>query len=152
GELATDYGITGWPTGEAIKAAAECFKTWRAARGAGNTEQKQVADAVLSFIERHGDSRFSDADTLADAPMVRDRAGWWRGGGDGRVYLFTADGLREAVKGFDLKAATDKLVTAGALAERGADGKASSLHRIGGLRRRLYEINPEKLGGNDGTR
>ena len=59
GELATEYGITGWPEGAALKAAAEAFRIWCDTRGQGNDEKRQILDQVLSFIERHGDSRFS---------------------------------------------------------------------------------------------
>ena len=102
GELATQYGVTGWPVGDAVKAAAHAFKLWQAGRGKGNDERRQIADKVRGFIERHGDARFSNADCTGDSQPVRDRAGWWRSNGDGREYLFTADGMREALKGFDL--------------------------------------------------
>jgi putative DNA primase/helicase len=46
GELATDMGITGWETGEAMKAAAGCFKAWLGARGTiGNTEDVSGSSA-----------------------------------------------------------------------------------------------------------
>ncbi|MDR3453569.1 MAG: DUF927 domain-containing protein [Rhodoferax sp.] len=35
GELATDYGVTGWPEGEATKAAAVGFAAWQSLRGKG---------------------------------------------------------------------------------------------------------------------
>ena len=82
GELATDYGVTGWPEGEAIRAAAVGFAAWQSLRdaGRGNAERDQITERIVSFIERHGDSRFSDADSDDDqrAAVVRDRAGWSR--------------------------------------------------------------------------
>jgi len=36
GELATEYGLTGWPEGEAVKAAVIGFNAWRSLRGRGN--------------------------------------------------------------------------------------------------------------------
>lgn len=152
GELATEYGLTGWSAGAAIDAVAECFAAWRATRGAGNTEARQVSDAVLSFIERNGDGRFSNASDTGDSTIVRDRAGWWRDEGESRVYLFNADGLRESVKGFDFKAALDKLTQCGALPEAAADGKRTVVVRIGGLVSRLYPVNAAKLGATDGAR
>jgi putative DNA primase/helicase len=62
GELATEYGLTGWPEGAVLDAAAECFRAWRAARGRGNDERRKILDQVAGFIERHGDSRFSVSD------------------------------------------------------------------------------------------
>lgn len=147
GELATEYGITGWPKGEAIKAAGVGFAAWLSLRGGafqGNSERGQIAERITSFIERHGDSRFSDADCEDEqcALMVRERAGWWRSAGDGRVYLFTADGLHEALKGFDFKRALDALQEAGMIAAPGANGERAKPLRILGRVVKLYAVNP----------
>jgi putative DNA primase/helicase len=150
GEMATEYGITGWTEGEAIKAAAECFRVWRAARGHGNDERRQILDRVSGFIERHGDGRFSDADYTGDTP-IRDRAGWWRDTGEGREYLFTADGMREALKGFDFKRALDALQEARALPTPGADGRRQRFYRIGGRGVKLYPVQADRLGGDHGA-
>ncbi|MEF8701951.1 MAG: hypothetical protein V5B32_01720 [Candidatus Accumulibacter sp. UW26] len=45
GELATEYGLTGWPEGEAAKAAAIGFNAWRSLRGRGNDERRQILDS-----------------------------------------------------------------------------------------------------------
>lgn len=149
GELATEYGLTGWQAGDALKAAARVFQLWQSGRGKGNDERKQIADKVRGFIDRHGDSRFSNADFDGDTPMVRDRAGWWHGSGNGREYLFTADGMREALKGFDFKRALDVLQDMGALPIAGPDGKRAKFYRFGGIGKKLYPLNPEKLEGVD---
>ena len=149
GEQATEYGVTGWPVGDAIKAAAHAFKLWQAGRGKGNDERRQIADKVLRFIERHGDARFSNIDYTGDTQVVRDRAGWWRSNDDGREYLFTSDGMRDALKSFDFKRALDVLQELGALPAPGADGKRARFFRAGGNGARLYPINPEKLKGID---
>lgn len=150
GEVATEYGITGWPEGEAIKAAAEGFRVWRAMRGNGNDERRQILEKVSGFIERHGSGRFSDADATSEAP-IRDRAGWWKESNDTREYLFTAEGMREALKGFDFNRALDVLQQAGALPAPGADGKRARPVRINGHVAKLYAIQPEKLGGDHGA-
>jgi putative DNA primase/helicase len=149
GEVATEYGLTGWPKGDAITAAAHAFKLWRSGRGEGNDERWQIADKVRSFIERHGDARFSNADYTGDAPLVRDRAGWWRSVGGGREYLFTASGMRDALKGFDFKRALDVLQELGALPAPGADGKRARYFRVEARGVKLYPITPEKLDGNE---
>ena len=150
GEVATEYGITGWPEGEAIKAAAEGFRVWRAMRGKGNDERRQILEKVSDFIERHGSGRFSDADASNEAPL-RDRAGWWKEGSDSREYLFTAEGMREALKGFDFNRALDVLQEAGALPVPGADGKRARFYRIFGHGMKLYPVQAEKLGGDHGA-
>jgi putative DNA primase/helicase len=78
---------------------------------------------------------------------VRDRAGWWRGSGGDRTYLFTGDGLREALRGHDFGRALDALQELGAIEKPGADGKRSRLVRIGGRVVRVYEVQPAALSG-----
>ena len=38
GELATQYGVTGWPPGEAGQAATRCFQAWLEQRGMMTTK------------------------------------------------------------------------------------------------------------------
>jgi uncharacterized protein (DUF927 family) len=61
GGLATELGITGWPDGEAERAAAACFGAWLTERGhAGNHEMEAAIQQVRAFIEAHGASRFEN--------------------------------------------------------------------------------------------
>lgn len=150
GEIATEYGITGWTQGEPIKAAAVGFKAWRSLRGRGNHERRQILERVSGFIERHGDGRFSHADATGEI-QIRDRAGWWRGTDKDREYLFTADGMREALRGFDFNRALDALQEAGALPAPTADGKRAKFYRIGGRGVKLYPVQAEMLGGDHGA-
>lgn len=148
GELATTYGITGWAEGEATSAAEVGFAAWLAQRGevSGNAEQHQVVQAILGFVERHGDSRFSDAAGPYDErtqAMVRDRAGWWASSGNGVEYLFTKDGMRDALKGFDFARALKVLRTVGLL-DAPPTGEASKSKRIHGRFVRVYTVQPEK--------
>ena len=150
GELAIAYGVAPWPEGSAIEAAAVGFAAWQSLRGAdkGNAERGQIAERINSFLERHGDSRFTDADTDDEqrALLVRERAGWWRDAGDagskGRVYLFTADGLREALTGYDFARALDTLQELGFIEAPGADGKRAKFMRIQGRGMKLYAVTP----------
>ncbi|MEF8704022.1 MAG: DUF927 domain-containing protein [Candidatus Accumulibacter sp. UW26] len=144
GELATEYGLTGWPEGEAVKAAAIGFNAWRSLRGRGNDERRQILQKVSDFIERHGDGRFSNADGSHES-QTRDRAGWWRDTQDGRLYLFTTEGMNDALKGFDLRRALDELEACGVLPKPGADGRRARFVRIGGRGMKLYPINADRL-------
>ena len=148
GELATDYGVTGWPVGAAGDAAAHGFKLWQSMRGKGNDERRQILQRVSGFIERHGDGRFSDADTTNDV-QIRDRAGWWRDTSGGREYLFTTDGMREATRGIDFKRALDVLQEAKALPTPGANGERARFIRIAGRGVKLYPVDPDKLAGGE---
>lgn len=148
GELATAYGITGWQEGNATEAASVAFGAWLSLRGEnqGNVEQDQITQAVLNFIDRHGDSRFSDADASYEDKqqiMVRDRAGWWRSTDEGLLYFFTKDGMHEALKGFDFPRALKALRQSGLL-DAPSTGEASKTKRIHGRIARVYIIRPDK--------
>lgn len=149
GELATGYGITGWPRGEATRAAQLGFQGWKSLRPShdGNSEHHQILAAINSFIERHGDSRFSnvDADETAHTPLLRDRAGYWEQKSGSRKYLFTAEGMREALAGVDFKRGLDALQKAGAIPLPGADGKRTNSRRIQGKQTRVYTVDPSAL-------
>ncbi len=144
GELATEYGLTGWHEGAALDAALHGFKLWLSTRGQGNDEKRQITERVTDFIERHGDGRFSNAD-LAETVPIRDRAGWWRDTEGGRVYLFTSEAMREALKGFDFRRALDHLSEADMLPKAQANGERSRFYRIGGRPMKLYPIASDKL-------
>lgn len=150
GEVATEYGLTGWPKGAAVQAAAVGLRAWRSLRGRGNDERRQILERVSGFIDRHGDARFSRMDA-SDPSSIRDRVGWWQDAPSGRIYLFTAEGLREALKGFDFHRALDALQEAGALPAPGADGKRAKFYRIDRRGVKLYPIHADKLGGDPGV-
>lgn len=82
GEIATAWGITGWASGEAIKAADICFKAWLTQRGgSGNAEERAMLAQVQRFFELHSESRFSDwerpaSDTSQHAPKTLQKAGY----------------------------------------------------------------------------
>jgi putative DNA primase/helicase len=146
GELASEYGIVPWPKGAALDAAEKGFELWRGIRGRGNQERRQVLEQVLRFVERHGDSRFSSLDD--SEAVVRDRAGWWTAEEGQRVYLFTSEGMREALKGFDFKQGLNKLQMSGALPHPGTDGKRARAYRFGGRVMKLYPIKSSQLEGD----
>lgn len=145
GELATAHGLTGWHPGDAMNAAAEIFSDWCRAQGPGNRESRDVLAATNAFIERHGDSRFSDADSKDVS--VRDRAGWWHTTSNGREYLLTSAGMHEVLADFDFSRGLKLLQEAGVLPPSGADGKSSTsmMIRAMGAKKRVYRINTAKL-------
>ena len=140
GELATHYGITPWCEGEALKAAGTAFDAWRSHRGTGQTEDRQILDAIRRFINRHGDARFS-AEHAEDSITVRDRAGYWRDSDNGRIYLFHKDALNEAAAGYGNRRILNALENAGWLAER-ENHKRSIRITVAGDVKRVYAIRP----------
>jgi len=139
GELATEYGLTDWADDAAMSAASACFAQWKAGRNTGNAERGQIAEQLAAFIDKHGDSRFSSADTDG-AMTVRDRAGWWKSDGSDRVYLFTADGLREALHGFDFKRALVTLQQSGAM-----ESVTAKQVKVTGRNCRVYTVASSKV-------
>ncbi|WP_428828036.1 DUF927 domain-containing protein [Azonexus sp. IMCC34842] len=147
GELATEYGLTNWSSGDAKQAAVEAFKAWREMRGEGQTEVRKILRAVETFIDRHGDSRFSPisidhatGDAKGYETMIRDRAGWWKNDPGGRVYLFTADGLREALNGFEFNRGIDALKNEGWIAESDKDKNSKKIRIRGDAPKPFYCI------------
>lgn len=142
GELATQCGITGWQQNAAIEAAGIAYKAWLDGREAGNSEQHKIIESVRNFIDAHGDSRFSDADTNSGV-KVNNRAGWFRWDGTApdavREYLFTSGGMGEALKGYDFKSACKVLVEAGMLIKSAPDKNQTSITVSGG-RKWLYVV------------
>ena len=148
GELATQAGIVPWPPGQAAQAALDCFELWRDHRGTDgrNAEDAAILRAVDDFINKHGDSRFSGLDDH-EAPMIRDRAGYWKDGRESRLYLFTSGGLKDATRGYDMGRVLDALDEAGAISEREIGKRSKKARAAGGRPVSLYHVDPEKLGG-----
>lgn len=142
GELATEYGLTNWKEGAALEAAVQCLQAWQSMRGKGNNEKHQILEQVTDFINRHGDSRFSDADNENNHnPLViHNRAGWWRDSDGIRMYLFTSGGLREALKGFDFTLALKALQEAGVLQAPESGKERAKTTRISIGVKKLYHI------------
>lgn len=154
GELASSYGITTWPQGEAIRAAGVGLDAWRslqADKDGANRERGQAVQAVTDFLDRHGRSRFSDADAPPDEfqrqPVTHNQAGYWRNTDAGRVYLFNSSGMKEALKGQDFGRALGYLQAAGMMPPTGDDGKKSKLLTIQKQRSRYYEVRPDATAG-----
>ena len=127
GELAIKWEILPFKQGDALKANLEVFTRWRSERGDDhNAEERKHVEAIRSFIERHGSSRFQRFDAGRDAGMCRDQAGFIRAkinetGFDADIhYLFSASGWAEATKGLDAKAVRKTLARKGWIL--GADG------------------------------
>lgn len=148
GELATAYGITGWPEGEARRAIRICFRQWLADRGSpADAEREQLLAQVRAFLEAHGDSRFEPEDHDNERRPVSHRAGFRRklqvgepGTEDLREqYLVMPEAFKELVRGFNPKAAAQTLIAAGWL-QPGKDGKASQSVRVRGLSKGRFYV------------
>ncbi len=83
GEKATEWGLTGWPQGEAVKAARRMFRDWlQAFGGEENREPRKMVEQVQGWIQAHAGARLEDMrrPSISDthAPRTMNRAGWKR--------------------------------------------------------------------------
>jgi len=141
GELATEYGVTGWTEEAALEAALKCFEQWRNHRGAGSTEDRVILESIKNFIDRFGDSRFtSTSDSSGAVHTATGRAGYYVGCGNDRKYLFNEHGLKEAAGvGFDKKRIIEALTKANLLT-RGGKGEPKTQHKVNGTNTRFYSV------------
>lgn len=139
GELATEFGLTGWEECDAITAAGLAFEAWREHRGRGQDEPTKVLEALADFVDRHGDARFETIYS-DNQPVVRDRAGWR----EDSIYYFSTSGLREALPGYDLKLAVATLIDKGVIPPP-KEGKSAVLKKIKGRVSRVYAVNVDAL-------
>ncbi len=136
GELATEYGITGWKSGDALKGTQECFSQWRLDFGKGDIEEAKCLQDVKDFIERFGDSKFSPHNS--DERII-DRAGYYYLNDKNQtVYMLNDVGMREASKLNGLKRTIEALVKHGWLIRDGKHNK--KLKRINGKNTRFYFV------------
>ncbi|PLX88408.1 MAG: hypothetical protein C0618_04390 [Desulfuromonas sp.] len=143
GELASYYGLTGWPSGEALSAAINCFNSWLARRGtAGQGEESQLLQQVSAFFERYGGSRFQPWESKSRGTPPPNRAGFYRLVPTGESldldesaleYFVLPSAYRdELCAGFETRWASRVLIKKGLLFP-GRDGKPQSTHRLPGM-------------------
>lgn len=156
GELATEWGITGWQPGEAMQAAITCFKAWlQAFGGEGNKEERAMIDQVRHFLELHGEARFTDIErTVVDdnhTPRTMNKAGFRKKNAEGNLEYYCYPGVfrEEICKGFDYRAVARLLIGLGFMK---GDGKnlQPKTNLPGEGRKRVFHILPSIWGdGND---
>ncbi|UCV09139.1 DUF927 domain-containing protein [Dechloromonas denitrificans] len=170
GELATQWGLTGWEAGEALAASGSCYRAWLAGRGGeGNQEETSMLNQVREFFERHGDGAFDLWHRLGDdrSPRTADSAGvrrWIQPDGSAiarasqiedssngaefqtEFFVFEGPWRNRVCKGLDYKAVNALLSKKGIL--RHNKGRFQSKQRIPGKGQMLvYHITPELFEG-----
>jgi len=165
GELATEYGVTGWPVGAAFDGVMVCFRAWLERRGTnGKAETETLIQQVEAFFELHGESRFAPmaAEGIrGPARAIINRAGFSRGvnsvpsGDTATEYFVFPSAFREMVVGFDQKWAAAVLAESGMI-RRGGGKTSVSINLPGmGKKQRCYHFTakfadvPENISGVD---
>jgi len=137
GELATEYGITGWQQGDATAAIKKCFEQWFKFFGTGDVETRQALEAVKDFIARYSDSRFSKLGNQFSA--VNDRAGYFEDTANGRVYYFNKPGLQEVFADTGFERGVKAMRSAGWL--QCEHSRNTKQRRVNGKIERFYCVN-----------
>ncbi|MEQ5728893.1 DUF927 domain-containing protein [Providencia alcalifaciens] len=141
GELATNYGITGWESGYSTNVMSEMFRQWVESTGNIPLEKQQIIRRVLDYIECYGDSRFSNINLSPTERFIHERSGWWKTSDNGeRIFFFNSNGLRTATKGYDFKKVIKTLVDEGILLLKEKKQHGGDRIRINGQQCRVYPI------------
>jgi uncharacterized protein (DUF927 family) len=151
GELATEFGLTGWGSGDAAASVGKCFTSWLAGMGtAGNLEVERLLAQIRGLLEAHGSSRFEDIHGERDRRIVN-RMGYFRSNDAGaREYIVTPESFkRELCAGFTPKFAVSVLQERGWLVPD-SDGKPQRRERLPDTTRvRCYVIPSSILGAGE---
>lgn len=154
GELATQAGITGWPEGEAFRAAECCLASWMADRGhTANQEDKTALEQVRDYMTRNQFSRFADWHDDRNRPLSM--MGFRKVDKCDNVtestltFYVLPSGWKEICKGFDSRKVARLCVEVGWL-KAGEDGRTQNSVRLPeiGLKR-VYQFNTQVLGSAD---
>jgi putative DNA primase/helicase len=103
GEIAWLYDIAPWERGDAVEAAAQCFKQWLSVRGGHDAaETRDGIEQVRSFLHADGMARFIPAwEEVQSRTPIRDVAGYREQVGDGWDFFVTPSAWKEVCAGLD---------------------------------------------------
>jgi len=154
GELATRAGITGWPEGEAFKAAERCLASWMTDRGhAANQEDKAALEQICDFMTRNQFSRFADWYDERNRPTAM--MGFRKvdkGSNDSEpvtTFYVLPSGWKEICKGFDARKVARLCIAAGWL-EPGNEGRTQTSVRLPEIGvKRVYQFSSLVLGSTE---
>lgn len=139
GEIATEYGVTGWEEGEATRAAQTCFDAWIEARGGhGSQEEKQVLEQVSNKLLSWGLLRLNTAERAAARNgMV------WGTQDENHIYVYGNVFKNQLCEGLDYKAAETILLNAGVLIP--GNNRSTVQKKIDGKNVRVYKLDKKIL-------
>jgi len=175
GELGIRMGVLPWPSGEALRAAATCFKAWLDQRGTSGPQEidKGVRQVCRWFQANHAsrfmpfghnpydegqdDDRCEDQGRDKDKPrvhMIRDVAGFSKlvNVDEPEFYVWPEVFKQEIAKGFDPVSLAKALIERGMISRPNGETKPTTQVRVPGLpkRPRLYVFTSLILAGIDG--
>jgi putative DNA primase/helicase len=149
GELASRYGITGWPAGEALTAAVDEFNRRIEHKGGyGNQEEKMMLEQIKHFFGTYSQSKFQKIvnGKTFDPAYLNERAGFTeaRTNADGSTedvfYVFPEYFKNVIAKGLPLKMVCKLLTDLRIIEVTQTHERATTLLRINGKPCRMYVI------------
>lgn len=165
GEKATEWGLTGWPQGEAIRAAFRMFADWlRAFGGEEDREPRKMLEQVQAWIQANSGTRLEDwrrpSVTDTHAPRTMNRAGWKRPTKETaslneadhvfEYLIYPAAFKGELCSGFDPAQVAKVLAARGLLVRDGAHLQCKAREPGAAKPGRFYLLAPSILAGLDG--
>lgn len=122
GELASAFGLTGWPAGEAMAAAAQCFRDhFNNLEGLGAPRDVESGISFLRrFIQTNAEARFLNLQQPRDLKRpVFELSGWIDqhkiDQREETIYFLTGDTLKTILKQYDANAVVNELDARGCL-------------------------------------
>lgn len=159
GEIATEFGITGWQRLSAFNAIKVCFDSWINQRGGiGAQEERQILNQVMQYFQANHASRFAilDDNNREDANKYikpHNSAGFVKKENFGNAVCFYVETKvfeNEICNGFDCKLVKKVCINHGWLIPD-KEGKTTQSQRLppANKTRRVYCFNEKVLGGED---
>ncbi len=152
GELATEWGITGWEKENAYQAALACFISWLKNGQewvTGSYEEEKIIEQARHFFESQS-SRFNSFHTKESS--TRNRAGFiddtHHKTHSGDFYVFPETFRKEICKGFEPQSVTTLLLRKELLLKHRTSGKVDASIYVPALSRtaRLYHFPAHIIG------
>ncbi|MDR3187120.1 MAG: DUF927 domain-containing protein [Holosporaceae bacterium] len=151
GKLATEYGLTGWNSGEASDTAIVIFQDWVAAKGGfGNQEEKMLLYKLRCFFQKYQYSRFlplNNYDEADETKSVNEFIGYRKNTDAGVTFYAYPERLKDALEkeiGRDVREAL-KIADDLGILERTARGHFSKMMRIKNKTIRMVVFNHNVL-------
>jgi len=144
GELAIEYGLLPWDKNSALDAATIAFTRWQHFQGVSQTEDMKILRAIIDFINKYGDCRFSLIFPYKpDNKPVNNLAGWYKHTDEQRVFMFSSTGLQEAGGGYDKGRVIDTLIRHGWIIDNDSGRHTKKTRTPSGLTNLYYVCIPD---------
>lgn len=151
GQLATDFGITGWPEDIVKQACKESFDIWLEERGGdGSHEERHIFEDIQSRLQSESHRHFVNNASVAGSewPVGAGNQTIWGHKFNNKFHVFPKNFKDDLCAGHDSKRVCE-LLDKMELIEKAGDGSMSKSVRINGKTSKVYVIKESIL--NEGS-